>query len=235
MWSMLQSKISTKNIDALLHRAEKVIGAPDSTEFVSDGKTFFKPYKDEENNLDLLKQIHLDVWPEISQRINFCEPVVDHSYLLLKSPGGVETKMHQDRVYWERKEAEPSIISVWIALEDLTQAKGGLLLSRENEVKSKQWTSFNTGSILNHEEPAETSSSSFTLLISQTIAEKLLQSMEFIPLRKGQGLAFDSFEPHMSGANQTDTPRLVIKLAYAEAQNRKPPGILISLDDLEAI
>ena len=50
MWSMLQSKISTKNIDALLLRAEKVIGAPDSTEFVSDGKTFFKPYKDEENN-----------------------------------------------------------------------------------------------------------------------------------------------------------------------------------------
>ena len=158
MWSMLQSKISTKNIDALLLRAEKVIGAPDSTEFVSDGKTFFKPYKDEENNLDLLKQIHLDVWPEISQRINFCEPVVDHSYLLLKSPGGVETKMHQDRVYWERKEAEPSIISVWIALEDLTPAKGGLLLSRENEVKSKQWTSFNTGSILNHEKTAETSS-----------------------------------------------------------------------------
>ena len=74
--------------------------------------------------------------------------------------------MRQDRVYWERKEAEPSIISVWIALEDLTPAKGGLLLSWENEVKSKQWTSFNTGSILNDEEPAETASGSSTLLIS---------------------------------------------------------------------
>ena len=88
---------------------------------------------------------------------------------------------------------------------------------------------------MNHEEPAETSSSSFTLLISQTIAEKLSQSMEFIPMRKGQGLAFDSFEPHIFGTNQTDTPHLVITLAYAEAQNRKPPGILISLDGLEAI
>ena len=58
MWSMLQSKISTKNIDALLLRAEKVIGATDSREFLSDGKTFFKPYEDEENNLDPLKQIH---------------------------------------------------------------------------------------------------------------------------------------------------------------------------------
>jgi len=235
MWSMLQSKISTKNINALLLRGGKVIGAPDSTEFLSDGKTFFKPYENEENNLDLLKQIHLDLWPEISQRINFNGPVIDDSYLFLKSPGGVETKMHQDRVYWEREEAEPSITSVRIALEDLTPAKVGLLLSRENEVKIKQWTSFNSGSILNHEEPAETSSSSFTLLISQTIAEKLSQSMEFIPMRKGQGLAFDSFEPHIFGTNQTDTPHLVITLAYAEAQNRKPPGILISLDGLEAI
>ena len=233
MWSMLHTKVCNKNIDALMLRAETIIDSPDSQEFVFAGKTFFKPQADKHNNLDLLKRIHLDLWPEIVQRTNFREPVIDHSYLLFKCPGGVETKMHQDRIYWKHKETEPSIISVWIALEDLTAVKGGLLLSRENEVTSRLWTSFNTAGLLNHEEPAKTSSSSFTLLISQAIADKLAQSMEFIPLAKGQGLAFDSFEPHMSGANQTDEPRPVIKLACAEAQNRKPPDIIITLRDLE--
>jgi ectoine hydroxylase-related dioxygenase (phytanoyl-CoA dioxygenase family) len=234
MWSMLRSQISDKNIDALMLRAETIVTAPNSPEFVAAGKTFFKPRAVEDNNLDLLKQIHSDVWPEISQRMNFDEPVIDHSYLLFKSAGGVETKMHQDRVYWERKEAQPSIISVWIALEDLSVEKGGLLLSRENEVTSKQWSSFNTGAILSHEEPVLSSSSSFSLVISEAIAHKLRPSMEFIPLRKGEGLVFDSFEPHMSGANQTEAPRLVIKLAYAEAQQRRSPSILISLEDLKA-
>tara|TARA_E500000331_G_scaffold352044_1_gene399842 strand:+ start:277 stop:990 length:714 start_codon:yes stop_codon:yes gene_type:complete len=235
MWSMLHSRLPSETIDALMLRAETVIDAPKSSEFVSEGKTFFKPQADEDNNLDLLKQIHLDLWPEISHRVNFRAPVIDHSYLLFKSPGGVETKMHQDRVYWERKEAEPSIISVWVALEDLSAAKGGLLLSRKNEVTSKKWELFNTGTIFEHEKPASTSSSSFTLLISKPIAEKLRKTMEFIPLSKGQGLAFDCFEPHMSGANQTDSPRFVIKLAYAEAKNRRSPNILISLEELETL
>ena len=61
MWSMLHSQLSSETIDALMLRAETVIGAPKSSEFVSEGKTFFKPQANEDNNLDLLKQIHLDL------------------------------------------------------------------------------------------------------------------------------------------------------------------------------
>ena len=55
--------------------------------------------------------------------------------------------------------------------------------------------------------------------------------MKFISMAKGEAVAFDSFEPHMSGPNVTPTPRLAMKVAYAEGRERA--GYLTRVDTLE--
>ena len=102
----------------------------------------------ENNNFDLLRRLHRELWPEISSAVAFDVPVIDHASLLIKGAGAAGTAIHQDRPYWLGKEASPTIFSVWIALEDMSTERGGLMLSRENEVGVSEMSSFNTGSIL---------------------------------------------------------------------------------------
>ena len=44
--------------------------------------------------------------------------------------------------------------------------------------------------------------------------------MGLVDLAKGEAVAFDSFEPHMSGSNVTLNPRLAMKIAYAEGKEK---------------
>ena len=138
--------------------------------------------------------------------------------------------MHQDRPYWIRKEVIPTIFSVWIALEDMSEENGGLILSRRNEVDAADISAFNTGAILAHQEVVD-SSGTFPLLIPDKIASALAKSMEFIDMAKGEAVAFDSFEPHMSRANTTSSPRIAMKIAYAEGDGKA--HYLTRVDDLE--
>lgn len=220
MWCRLKSKVSHEKIDLLLERANVVTASTDSTEIVSSGKEFFCGEPNGTGNFDLLKQFHLDIWPSISEQCGFEIPVVDHSYLLIKSPHGAVTKMHQDRPYWIRKDPEPSIISVWIALGDISEANGSLLLSHQNEADPDDVSSFNTGRLLPHEEVPE-SDGTFPLLIPEEIASGLAESMRPVDMAKGTAIAFDSFEPHMSSANTTSTARLAMKIAYADGAGRE--------------
>ncbi|MGI9235440.1 MAG: phytanoyl-CoA dioxygenase family protein [Woeseiaceae bacterium] len=220
------------NIENLLSRAGKVVTTADRKEIVFAGKDFFGSEAAENGYFDLLKQLHLDVWPELSGQFSFTMPVVDHCYLLVKNPGGAVTRMHQDRPYWIRKEAEASIFSVWIALDEISEANGGLILSRQNEVSPDQLSTFNSGSMFEHEEVAD-SSGSFPLLIPEQVASELAKSMESIGMEKGEAIAFDSFEPHKSSANTTDAPRLAMKIAYAEGQGMTPTHYLTRVDELE--
>ena len=48
----------------------------------------------------------------------------------------------------------------------------------------------------------------------------MAESMGFISMSKGEVVAFDSFEPHMSGPNSAPNPRLAMKIAYAEGRQR---------------
>ncbi len=173
----------------------------------------------EDNNFDLLRPLHLEIWPEISNVVAFDVPVIDHASLLIKGAGAAETALHQDRPYWLGKEASPTIFSVWIALEDMSKERGGLMLSRENEVGVREMSSFNTGSILEHEEGAGPEGG-FPISIPDQIASRMAESMKFVRMKKGDAVAFDSFEPHMSGPNATPTPRLAMKIAYAEGKDK---------------
>ena len=108
---------------------------------------------------------------------------------------------------------------VWIALEDRSKERGGLMLSRDNQVGVSGMSSFNTGSILEHEEGAVLTGE-FPITIPDRIASRMAESMTVVGMTKGEAVAFDSFEPNMSRANVTSTPRLAMKIAYAEGKEK---------------
>ena len=219
MWCKLTSRVSDEHIDALLGRADAIVSSSDHKGSVHWGKDFFVGNLPEDNNYDLLRLFHLELWPEISNIVAFDVPVIDHASLLIKGAGAAGTSMHQDRPYWVRREPLPTIFSVWIALEDMSKERGGLMLSRENRVGVSEMSSFNTGSILEHEEGA-VPAGGFPISIPDRIASQMAESMKFVGMAKGEAIAFDSFEPHMSGPNITTTPRLAMKIAYAEGKEK---------------
>lgn len=220
MWCRLTSRISDENIDALLGRAGVLVSSSDNQESVHwDGKDFFVGRLPEDNNFDLLRLFHLEIWPEISNLVAFDVPVIDHASLLIKGAGAAGTALHQDRAYWVGRDPSPTIFSVWIALEDMSEERGGLMLSRQNQVGVREMSSFNTGSVLEHEEGTALAGE-FPITIPDRIASRLAGSMALVDLAKGEAVAFDSFEPHMSGPNVTLNPRLAMKIAYAEGKEK---------------
>ena len=220
VWCRLTSRVSDENIDALLGRADVIVSSSDNKETIHWAtKDFFVGGLSEGNNLDLLRLFHLEIWPEISDNVAFDVPVIDHASLLIKGAGAAGTAMHQDRPYWVGREASPSIFSVWIALNDMSKENGGLMLSLENQVGIGEMSSFNTGSILEHEQCA-VPAGGFPITITDQTASRMAESMGVVSMARGEAIAFDSFEPHMSGPNITPTPRLATKIAYAEGREK---------------
>ena len=219
MWCRLKSRASDDGIDALLRRADAIVHSADGKETVNWAKEFFEGGPPNDGNLDLLRQFHRDLWPEIAGQVAFDVPVVDHAILLIKAAGAAGTALHQDRPYWVRKEASPSIVSVWIALGAMSRERGGLMLSPENQVDLGEMASFNTGSVLEHEQ-GTVPAGGFPITIPNRIASRMAESMRCIDMAKGEAIAFDSFEPHMSGPNTTAAPRLAMKIAYGEGREK---------------
>ena len=220
MWCRLKSRVPAEIVDNLLGRAGSVVSSSGSKESLHwVGKDFFGGSALEPDKLDLLRLFHLEIWPGISSTLAFGIPVIDHASLLIKGAGAAGTALHQDRPYWFGKEASPSIVSVWIALEDMSRDRGGLMLSLENEVGVSDMPSFNTGSVLEHEQCAEPEGG-FPISIPDQIASRVAEPMAFISMSRGEAVAFDSFEPHMSGPNNSPTPRLAMKIAYAEGRQK---------------
>lgn len=221
MWCRLTSRISEGNVDVLLRRANAIVSSANDQETLRWCKDFFAEKTSERENLDLLKRFHQEIWSEISDAIAFDVPVVDHAILLIKGAGAAGMSMHQDRAYWIGRESVPSTFSVWIALSDMSEENGGLVLSCENQVDVSRMSSFNTGSIIEHQEDVErVAGGGFPITIRDQIAVRMADSMKFVSLSRGEAIAFDSFEPHMSGPNTTPSPRLAMKIAYAEGRNK---------------
>ena len=220
MWCKIDQAISLASNELALKRIAAVISRPDASKHVFANKSFFSNELSKNNNFDLLRSLHEEVWGKIAHLINFKNPVIDHASLLIKPPGSPETKLHQDRPYWVKREETPTIFSVWIALGDMTEENGGLLVSADNEVGLEGIVKFNSGKALPHTQINDPIGG-FPLIIEKDVACELVPNMKFIPLKKGQAIAFDSFEPHKSGSNFSKHCRLALKIAYAEGTNRK--------------
>jgi hypothetical protein len=217
MWCKLPKRVSEEHVDALVTRIMK-----DESTQRNDGlfnKTFFSDNTPTQSNLDLLKLIHSDVWPQLSYGSTFELPVIDHATLLIKKRNSVEIGLHQDRVYWVNKEQTATLFSVWIALEDMTYEKGGIMLSEGTRTEIIDMNRFNMGLLHEHID-VKTAPGGFPLVIANPLASRLKQSIRCIELKKGEAIAFDSFEPHMSGKNIHSSPRLAMKITYCEGKKR---------------
>tara|TARA_A100001015_G_scaffold122777_1_gene136098 strand:+ start:962 stop:1663 length:702 start_codon:yes stop_codon:yes gene_type:complete len=220
MWCKIDQAISSESNELALQRIAAVTSRPDASKQVFANKSFFSNELPKNNNLDLLRLLHEEIWGKIAHLINFKNPVIDHASLLIKPPGSPETKLHQDRPYWVKREETPSIFSVWIALGDMTEENGGLLVSADNEVSLEGIVNFNSGKALPHIQINDPIGG-FPLIIEKDVACEFAPDMKFIPLKKGQAIAFDSFEPHKSGSNFSKHSRLAMKIAYADGANSK--------------
>lgn len=230
MWAISEDILSDELINEILDRADYLISSNDLEKHVFVDKDFFSNNGDEPRNLDILNNIHKAVWSKISESFPYHEPVIDHAVLLFKEPGGVKTEWHQDRAYWATRDENASIFSVWIALEDITEERGALNLIKSNEVSMSEIGNFNNGKLIDHE-LIEDKKGGFPLLIEGGLIPKIESDKEVVNLKCGSAVLFDSFEPHMSRENSSNTPRLAMKIAYSEREDKD--YFLISVSDLE--
>ena len=219
MWAISEDILSDELINEILDRADYLISSNDLEKHVFVDKDFFSNNGDEPRNLDILNNIHKAVWSKISESFPYNEPVVDHAVLLFKKPGGVETEWHQDRACWATRDKDASIFSVWIALEDITEERGALNLVKSNEVSMSEIGNFNNGKLIDHE-LIEDKKGGFPLLIKGELIPKIESDVKVVNLKRGSAVLFDSFEPHMSRENSSNTPRLAMKIAYSERANK---------------
>lgn len=167
-----------------------VKGVDPDRHFDAGSKTFFTSTR---RNSALLRDI-LCV-PEVrdfySSRLE--DPVVQHAYPLIKAPGGPATTFHQDRVFWNTFDHPPSMFTLWFAISDVSPANGCLrMASSMSELGEHRGVG-----------------GTFEL-------DRQPDQSQDVPMRAGQIVFFDSFQPHGAHTNSTSDYRLAIKIALGE-------------------
>ena len=72
------------------------------------------------------------------------------------------------------------------------------MFSEETRVALDDMNRFNSGSLYEHIE-VKTAPGRFPLVTADPIATRLKQSIHCLELKRGEAIALDSFEPHVSG------------------------------------
>ena len=101
----------------------------------------------------------------------------------------------------------------------MTYEKGGILLSEGTRTEIVDMNRFKTGLLHGHIE-VQTAADGFPVVIANPLASRLKQSIRWVALKKAKAIAFDSFEPHMSGKNIHSSPRLAMETTYCEGKKR---------------
>lgn len=148
------------------------------------------------------------------------EPVVHHTFLLAKMPGGVATRLHQDRPYWmEMEDAPVSMATAWFSLGKIHEGNGCLLLNLNNETKNI--LQFNTqAKIYEHFSDAYTAQQG-ALTIEEKDSATFSAFMSPVPTGVGDLVFFDAYEPHCATQNSSDKPRLAFKVVFGEKSKLK--------------
>lgn len=143
------------------------------------------------------------------------EPAVHHSFLLAKMPGGVATRLHQDRPYWGDFEDSPATMATaWFSLGDIHEGNGCLLLNADNQTSDIR--QFNTKThVHEHFSDAYTAQQGALTISEQEVAE-LAKSLTPVPVGVGDLVFFDAYEPHCAKHNASAHPRLAFKIVFGE-------------------
>lgn len=148
------------------------------------------------------------------------EPVVHHSFLLAKMPGGVATRLHQDRPYWGSFEDAPaSMATAWFSLGNIHEGNGCLLLNLDNE--TKDISQFNTQAHLYEHFDDSYTAQQGALTISEQQATELQKTLSTVPVGVGDLVFFDAYEPHCAAKNASSDPRLAFKIVFGEKAKLK--------------
>jgi ectoine hydroxylase-related dioxygenase (phytanoyl-CoA dioxygenase family) len=172
-------------------------------------------FENMENGDTFLRQILLGLISKVDLFSLYEDPVVHHSFLLAKMPNGVATRLHQDRPYWgEIEDSPPSMATAWFSLGDINEGNGCLLLNMDNE--TSEIRHFNTRPlIIDHFDDSYTDQQG-ALTIPEPQASLLLKSFSPVKVGVGDLIFFDSYEPHCSTGNASETPRLAFKIVFGE-------------------
>lgn len=168
----------------------------------------------------LLSQILKSLDSKVHLSNLYKNPVVQHTFLLAKMPGGVPTKLHQDRPYWGDMEDEPaSMVTAWFSLQKIDETNGCLLINKQN--KTNNLKNLNSKKIhLPHFSDSYTKSQG-ALTINSDIEGKLKPDLSPVYVETGDVVIFDAYEPHCAAANNTDYPRLAFKVVLGEKSKLK--------------
>lgn len=208
MYSIYKNVLTNQLCDEIVNSIGQKYLKGEKRHFESNGKNFFNTA----TGFLLLKKIlkELNFKTDI---INFYNnPNIDHAYLLLKPPGGNKTPPHQDRPFWEKKEPKiSSMITCWIALQDIDEKNGCLELG---DNLSSNLCDFNKNQKLYEHKILGSKSGNFNYILN----DKKFDSKKLKPLsiRKGDLIAFDSFEVHSSTENLSSSHRLSLKIVFRE-------------------
>ncbi len=190
--------------------------------FNKKGKQYFSTLK----GLFVMKKLLSSISSQLYKYYTY--PIVDHAYLLIKSPGGNETPPHQDYVFWENKEKEAqpkSFITFWFAIHNIDERNGTLKL-----IKSEQTTDI---SVLNTcKEPKlihikSNSDKGFSYTSTDNEANKKLSPVQ---VSQGECIAFDAYSLHSSTPNISDTHRIALKIVLSEYKNMKKKSNFLSIN-----
>ncbi len=213
MWFHVENAVDDATIDPILEASGVIANAVEDRHFVKAGKTFF------EDNPRFLKSVHRAVSHAIGLPQYAAPLAINHAFLLYKSGPGPATRCHQDRPYWLDVEETCSMFTVWIALGDVEEEMGALTLNPETRVDPKTFfMGYRNGTMMEHQDDAY-GGGGFTITLPEAAVADIEPLLKSVPMKRGDIVVFDAFEPHASTANTSEETRLSMKVVYGDPSN----------------
>ena len=211
MWFLIDETINNELRENILHSYLKFDKNIQKRHFNSKGKEFFITYKGARYIKDLLESLKKTLYDY------YDDPVIDHIFVLSKSPGGNETPPHQDFTFWTNKTNSlrpKKMITFWLPLIDVNEYNGGLKLVESEQAENIN--QLNNGNEKHYEHFHAKGSLGFSWNISKS------PKLKSLDLNAGNWLAFDSYSIHSSNPNNSRKSRVALKIVFGEKKEFKP-------------
>jgi ectoine hydroxylase-related dioxygenase (phytanoyl-CoA dioxygenase family) len=165
----------------------------------------FKHFFAREENDNLLRSFIQD--PVIFGKIVDAagqDAVVQHVFPVIKPARGPKTHLHQDRDFFKTLDNPPSMSSIWVALDDVTEANGCLQMYDSED------------RLLPHTVVRVEGDHSTRVLDDPSVDASKPQN---VFLRAGEAVWFDSFQVHGAAESNSGSPRLALKVAVGRPES----------------